>query len=200
MKHALSAFILSFLLPAFLQAAAPASAQVVVYKSDACSHCTMYLSTLYDALQQAGYANVVQKDFLNDPQVRVELEQLQEQNGVPLTMRGHMVVSVGGSYLFEGHVPPEKVVSFLQNEAAKTGRILVFQDSMGDTWETFAVRDANGAIAQFGRAEPIPAFVQAGSSPVGFGPVPLNADFSKLVLPALIIIVPFGLVLVFGRK
>ena len=45
---------LALILPLSTLAADLSSSKVVVYKSDACSHCTPYLSKLYEAFQAAG--------------------------------------------------------------------------------------------------------------------------------------------------
>ena len=116
-------------------------------------------------------------------------------------MQGHLLVIIDGRFLFEGHVPPEKIISFLENDAPGYGKLVAFQDSMGEDWESYSVMNSRGEVRQCAKQDPIASCENGGTvleNPSGL--LPPDFDSSRLFLPAMIIIVPIGLILVFGRK
>ncbi|MEM2138361.1 MAG: DUF411 domain-containing protein [Candidatus Anstonellaceae archaeon] len=112
---------------------APAfSASVLIYKNGGCGHCGPYVEGLVAMLEKNGRRDYVIKDFMADAAARADMVALQEQFAVPLEMQGHMLTVIDGKYLFEGHVPPALIESYLKNPK---GAVVVTQDKMSGATE-----------------------------------------------------------------
>lgn len=128
-----SIIIFIFLLSIITQiwAASNTSAHtVVIYRSEACGHCTPYVNSLKTHLKGIGYNNIVTKEFVNDMEIRKEVATIQDKFKVPLSMQGHMLVLINDKYLFEGHVPVNLIINFLEKKSKSYDSIVVTQDSM----------------------------------------------------------------------
>lgn len=175
------------------------ASQAVIYKNEACGHCGPYLERLLPALKAAGITDVVEKDFVNDVNVRSELAKLQESFNVPLTMQGHMLTIIDGKYLLEGHIPVDKVSSFLKNPPA--GRLVVYLDSMTGEALPYSVLTEDGQVKQCAADQEIQACASSSSSE-GSGSIPSAASGGIIFPPwfaaALVVLVPLGLIIKFG--
>lgn len=106
-----------------------------IYYNEACGDCAVYLNgDLVPALQGAGAARIVVKDYVNDRDARAELTALNDAMGIPFELQSHLVTFVAGSVLtvFEGHVPRGLIEDALSlAPTQRPPRLLLYQDSMG---------------------------------------------------------------------
>ncbi len=107
---------------------------VVVYKNEACGHCSVYLQEFYAFLRERGITNVAEKRLINSPFTRAELTVLNEEHKVPVEMQGHMTVVVGNRLFLEGHVPVKLLKPlFDQYTLQSMPELVLLQDSMEST-------------------------------------------------------------------
>ncbi len=185
--------VISLILAIFLfldSAAAEEAKKAIIYKNEACGHCNPYIDELYPVLAELGYGIEI-KEFINSPEVRKELSELQDSFGVPLQYRGHMLVFVEGKHLFEGHVPVEVIGSFLLNPSNES--VIIYQDSMDEANTYFIV---SGDVA-FECSITTPVLECDGSSDSKKEENLWNHPF---FLPILILLVPVALIAKYGLK
>ncbi|MBI4361329.1 hypothetical protein HY572_06180 [Candidatus Micrarchaeota archaeon] len=165
--------------------ATAATPRMLVYKNDACSHCGPYLQQLFAMLEENGVAadQVVVRDYLNSPNDRREVAELQARFGVPLDMQGHMVAVMDGVYVLEGHVPLSVVQGYL-NAPKPDQPVVVYQDSMQPNVQTYAVLYAGKRQIYAVNGEPV---------------TPPSEDYSKYVIPAILLAMT-GLLAFLGLK
>lgn len=181
--------MLFVLLLAIGLAAAYTPQQAVIYKNEACGHCTAYISSLYKTLESAGIKQIEIKDFLGDPSIRTEVSSIQSKFEVPVEMQGHLVTLVDGKYLFEGHFPQELMKKFLLEDAQNYGKLVVTQDSMGQAESYFHLE--NGKVVECPINQPISECTKnggkTGSNPV-FDVLKVKMDSNLLVLGLLALV------------
>jgi cytochrome c biogenesis protein CcdA len=120
-----------------VQAAAPDP--VTVYYNRACADCLQYIEqTVVPLLRNAGYANLVYKDYVNEPANRTELLEQSESLGVPPDLQSHLTVFVGDRLILQGHVPEHVVANLLAAPADAFERMLVYQDKMSGATDYIA--------------------------------------------------------------
>jgi hypothetical protein len=106
-KGKLSVVLFTLLLLAGPLASVRASAEeaITIYYNRACADCLHYIEeTIVPLLWQAGYAAPVYKDYVNQPDHRVELLARSEELGVPASLQAHLTVLVGERLILEGHI------------------------------------------------------------------------------------------------
>ncbi len=81
--------------------------QVSIYKNEACGHCSMYLGELNEYLLSIDGVKITDKNMINDPSARAELNALNQRYGIPIQFQGHMVVNLNNDIFLEGHGPPQ---------------------------------------------------------------------------------------------
>ena len=124
-----SFFTLFILLFSFAALAQP---QVTVYKNEACGHCGMYLSNFRLFLDERGSGPYVEKQIINNPLMREELSRFNSERDIPISMQGHMVVSMGNLVL-EGHVPIDMLEEFMNMYPdGNYPKAVIYQDYMLD--------------------------------------------------------------------
>ena len=112
-----------------VQASAPGS--VTVYYNRACADCLYYIEeTVVPLLRDAGYTDLIYKDYINEPANRTELLAQSEALGVPPDLQSHLTVFVGDRLILQGHVPEHVVAGLLAAPADAFERMLVYQDKM----------------------------------------------------------------------
>jgi cytochrome c biogenesis protein CcdA len=120
-----------------VQAAQPDA--VTVYYNRACADCLHYVDeTVVPLLHDAGYGEPVYKDYINDPENRVELLERSDELGVPPDLQSHLTVFIGERLILEGHVPEQVVADLLAAPADTFERMLVYQDKMSGATEYVA--------------------------------------------------------------
>ncbi|MBI5884739.1 hypothetical protein HZB89_01430 [archaeon] len=136
MKPPIVARLFFALLSFFLIFAASASAAVnetaVIYKNEACGHCTPYLQELKPFLEANGFASITEKNFINDDSARKELLAFNAARKIPLDLQGHMTI-VLNNLVLEGHVPLKAVKEvFDKYPLHDFPELILYQDSMDD--------------------------------------------------------------------
>ncbi len=121
---------------------------VIIYYNEACSMCSDYIKQEFvPALERLGVKNIVKKDYVSEPQHRVELNELNKKYQIPSTLQGHFVALVGTEeephkIILGGHVPLPVVVDLLtkgekDGEEYRFEHLLVLQDEMEDAKSYF---------------------------------------------------------------
>jgi cytochrome c-type biogenesis protein len=112
-----------------VRASAPDS--VTVYYNRACADCLHYIeATVAPLLRDAGYTDVVYKDYINEPENRADLLARSDALGVPPDLQSHLTVLVADRLILQGHVPRAVVADLLAAPADAFERVLVYQDKM----------------------------------------------------------------------
>lgn len=154
----ISALILLFsLVPTLVNAEEnPEYQTATIYYNEACSMCAMYINKeLIPTLEEAGIENIIKKDYVNEKQNRIELNELNKEYNIPPTLQGHFMVFIDDKIILGGHVPEHIVIALLTKDfefrenskefsgSQKTSffeddKILVLQDEMEDAKSYFA--------------------------------------------------------------
>ncbi|MEE9616098.1 MAG: hypothetical protein V3T90_03730, partial [Anaerolineae bacterium] len=120
-----------------VQASAPGS--VTVYYNRACADCLYYIEeTVVPLLRDAGYTDLIYKDYINEPANRTELLAQSEALGVPPDLQSHLTVFVGDRLILQGHIPEHVVAGLLAAPADTFERMLVYQDKMNGATDYIA--------------------------------------------------------------
>lgn len=164
------------------------SASALIYKNQGCGHCGPYVEGLVAMLEKNGYRDYVVKDFMSDSAARAEMVAIQEKFGVPLAMQGHMLVLIDDKYLFEGHVPPQLIESYMKNPK---GTVVVTQDKMSGATDYQMLM--NGKIETCDINEPIQECDGHGTAQAA--PHPLESN----LLPFILLLSAGGAILYYMR-
>lgn len=128
-----------------VQAAEPTP--VTVYYNRACADCLHYVDeVVVPLLRDAEYGDPVYKDYINQPEHRVELLERSEALGVPPDLQSHLtlfVPALGAGHddarlILQGHIPEQVVADLLAAPKDAFGRIVVYQDEMSGATEYVA--------------------------------------------------------------
>ncbi|MGD1995962.1 MAG: cytochrome c biogenesis protein CcdA [Anaerolineae bacterium] len=127
-----SLILLSYASSAWADAPDP----VTVYYNRACADCLHYIQeTVAPLLRDAGYSELVYKDYINEPDNRAELLTRSDALGVPPALQSHLTVFVGDWLILEGHIPKHVVTDLLAAPADAFDRMLIYQDKMSGATE-----------------------------------------------------------------
>ncbi|NIN66940.1 MAG: hypothetical protein GTO63_20040 [Anaerolineae bacterium] len=119
-----------------LDVQASASDPVTVYYNRACGDCLHYIEeTIAPILKEAGYTDLVYKDYINEPANRTELLAESDRLGVPPELQSHLTLFVGDRLILEGHVPAAVVADLLAAPDDAFDAMLVYQDKMSGATE-----------------------------------------------------------------
>ncbi|HDQ73916.1 MAG TPA: hypothetical protein ENN19_17740, partial [Chloroflexi bacterium] len=88
--------------------------------------------------RDVGYGTPVYKDYINDPENRIELLERSDELGVPPDLQSHLTVFVGERLILEGHIPEQVIAGLLVAPVDAFERIVVYQDKMGGATEYVA--------------------------------------------------------------
>lgn len=112
--------------------------KATVYYNEACTMCSMYLKMeLLPLLKKNGVSDITMKDFVNEKQNRVELNNLNKKWNIPPTLQGHFMIFIDNDLVLGGHVPSH-IVNDLLTEKSSFDRLLVLQDDMSNAKSYFA--------------------------------------------------------------
>ena len=200
MVNKLTGVFFIFVLSSLIFAHSMEDWKITIYKSAGCGHCVPYLEDLMNTLTKAGVTDIQNKEFLGNEKVRVELANLQDKVGVPLNLQGHLVVSVDdgsgpGYALFEGHVPPALIVDFLENDHERQHKgTVVTQDAMdlSTVKEYFHFKDGITKTCEI--TEKIIDCEKKESAGTGSGNSTVSFEWTSILIPAIILIVPMVLI------
>jgi len=129
--------------------------EAVIYYNEACTDCTLYIKEkLIPLLKEEGVTKIVLKDYVNNPEYRRELIALNEREGIPPRLMGHLTAVIDGRIFLQGHVPEHAVREALRWE----GRLVVYQDSMSANAKSYRVWAPGGEIREYPIDEPLSTY------------------------------------------
>src|SRR3989344_4059676 len=123
-------FFFLFALMLLGSAIANAGTEVIVYKSESCGHCGIYLKELKDFLSERSITSITEKSILSDKEALRELDSFTKEHEIPYEMQGHMVTIIN-NLILEGHIPLDALEDIF-NEYPDNNfpETVLFQDSM----------------------------------------------------------------------
>jgi cytochrome c biogenesis protein CcdA len=133
--------------------------KATIYYNGACHHCVDYINeNLIPVLEEFGL-QTVKKDFVNNPEYRTELSELNELLGIPLELQGHFTTFIDSKIILEGHVPEHVIRDLLNKEnQGKFEKIVVLQDEMHDV-RSYRVWAFEGEIKEYAIDTPITEYL-----------------------------------------
>lgn len=150
--------LLSLAFPVNAQEVQPKYDTAVIYYNEACSMCAMYITEeLIPTLKEAGLKNIIKKDYVNEKQNRVELNELNKELNVPPNLQGHFVVFIDNKIVLGGHVPKHVVLDLLTKDL-EFDTMLVLQDEM-DGAESYFAWGFKGEAKEYATNEPIEEYI-----------------------------------------
>jgi len=141
-------------------AAQAAGLQAVIYYNEACDECVKYIEgSLIDILSDYD-VTVVRKDYINQPENRRELNQLNEELGIPLDLQSHLAVYIDGGRIILMGEPPEAVVrELLESQGGSFEKILIYRDEGagdGDRYQAWAFA---GPVQSYPSSTPVQSYL-----------------------------------------
>ncbi len=101
--------------------------RAVVYYNEACDECVTYVEGELTAIMAAYQIQLEKKDYINLPEYRRELNELNDSLGIPLELQSHLVTFIDdGRIVLQGEVPRAAIEALLQNDLRTPERILVY--------------------------------------------------------------------------
>ncbi len=104
--------------------------EAVIYYNEACHHCVMYIDEELNPILDELGIDVIRKDYINNREYRKELNELNEQLGVPFELQGHFTTFMDNRIILQGHVPEHVIKGILSVKDQVFEKIIVFQDEM----------------------------------------------------------------------
>ncbi len=124
--------------------------KAVLYANEACGHCNMYIDSIKVYLEDLGYDTEI-RYMINDPTIRTEVNKLNVDNDIPVSMQGHLIINLNDRLFLEGHVPVEIIDPFMKKyPKGDFPKTVIFQDEMADIEDlkSYRVMDAYGNIKE----------------------------------------------------
>src|SRR3989338_4971890 len=122
-----------------------ATDKVIIYKNEACGHCSVYLNTLKEILSEKSI-EFEEKNILSDKKALEELNQFTKGREIPFELQGHMVI-IFNNLVLEGHVPFPVIEELFQKYPKYDfPKLLVYQDSMEDLVTDYTILDEQGNV------------------------------------------------------
>ncbi len=98
----------------------------------------MYINNELEIILEESGLQLVRKDYINNRDYRTELNELNDELGIPIQLQGHFTTFIGTGIILEGHVPEHVIRDILKEEnKAKFERIIILQDEMEDAHNYF---------------------------------------------------------------
>lgn len=119
------------------------ASDAVIYKNEACGHCSMYLFNLNQFLQQKGITDIQERNLINDESARIELSNLNKEKNIPPELQGHMVVVLNKDLVLEGHVPIKVLEELFNTYNGNFPEIILYQDSMDTDVSSYKIMNDN---------------------------------------------------------
>ena len=119
------------------------ASDAVIYKNEACGHCSMYLFNLNQFLQEKGITNIQERNLINDESARIELSNLNKEKNIPPELQGHMVVVLNKDLILEGHVPIKVLEELFNTYNGNFPEIILYQDSMDEGISSYKIMNDN---------------------------------------------------------
>jgi len=110
----------------------------VIYYNEACTMCAMYvMEEMVPILKEGGVKEIIKKDYVNEKNNRIVLNELNKRWKIPPKLQGHFIVFIDNKLVLGGHVPKQVVLDLL-TEDLQYDKLLVLQDEMKDAKSYFA--------------------------------------------------------------
>ena len=119
------------------------ASDAVIYKNEACGHCSMYLFNLNQFLQEKGITNIQERNLINDESARIDLSNLNKEKNIPPELQGHMVVVLNKDLILEGHVPIKVLEELFNTYNGNFPEIILYQDSMDEGISSYKIMNDN---------------------------------------------------------
>ncbi|MBI5065165.1 hypothetical protein HZA97_02910 [Candidatus Woesearchaeota archaeon] len=121
---------------------------VLIYKNEACGHCTKYLAKFKEYLANDSF-KITEKNIINDISARKELDLLNQKHNIPFELQGHMAIVLNKDLILEGHVPLKIIDDLFKKYPDKNfPRIVIYQDSMSDDVDSYKVLEENKEVKE----------------------------------------------------
>lgn len=134
--------------------------QAVIYYNEACDECVKYIDGSLLGILADFEVNVVKKDYINQPENRPELNQLNEKLGVPLDLQSHLATYIDGGRIILMGEPPEAVVrDLLESRSGTWERILVYRDEGAAEGEGYLAWAFAGPVQSYPTGTPIQTYL-----------------------------------------
>jgi cytochrome c biogenesis protein CcdA len=159
--------------------------EAVVYYNEACDECVRYVDgDLAETLSAYG-VDLVRKDYINHREYRGELNQLNEQLGIPLELQSHLATYIdGGRIVLQGEPPRSVLEELLAWEGPVPERILVYSDEgEGGSYRVWGFR---GPVKSYPTGTSIQTYLEWFAAE-GAGPSGTNVEKSGMLLPAVLL-------------
>ncbi|MAT42731.1 MAG: hypothetical protein CL609_10340 [Anaerolineaceae bacterium] len=160
MKKTLSIlFLLTLALSTLTVQATSNSRQAVVYYNEACDECETYINGELQEIFKAYQVELVRKDYINQRETRKELNQQNDNLGVPLDLQSHLVTFIDDNRIILQGEPPRQVVEALLSASASElpDKILIYsEEGEGDGYKAWAFA---GPIQSYTASEPISTYL-----------------------------------------
>ena len=124
------------------------TADAIIYKNEACGHCSMYLGNLKQFFDEKGIS-YIEKSVINDEAARLELLEFNTRKNISPELQGHMTIVLKDKLILQGHVPTKLVREVIEsNSENQMPEMILFQDLMVDEIEidSYTVRDSTGNV------------------------------------------------------
>lgn len=139
-------------------ASAVGNPQVTVFFNEACQDCGELVKTEYPVFfQEYGY-EIELKDYINERENRVLLNEFNEKWGIPFELQSHIEAFVGENLILGGHVP-ESIRRYVLENTDEYDKLLIFQDKMHGEEKDYKVWDFKGEIKTYDIDEPITTYL-----------------------------------------
>lgn len=133
--------------------------RAVIYYNEACGMCAAHVhDDLPRMLSKVGISEFIKKDYVNEKENRVEMNDRINEFEVPLQLQSHIMTFVGDKVVLGGHIPEHVINDIFDSENLKRfKRIIVYQDLMhGDVDDYTVLAIPNYAESYVGEARVIP--------------------------------------------
>jgi cytochrome c biogenesis protein CcdA len=110
-----------------------AERQAIVYYNEACDECVVYVEGELADIMAANNINLIKKDYINQRENRTELNDLNDQLGVPLDLQSHLATFIDdGRIVLQGEPPKTVVNALLATDTSLPENILVYKGEVED--------------------------------------------------------------------
>ncbi len=122
--------------------------EAVIYKNEACGHCSGYLESLVAFLRENNFS-VSHKNVINDLNSRSELDSFNKRYGIPFDMQSHMTVVINEDLVLEGHVPMKLLEQLIEKYPDKKfPKLLIYQELMREDVDTYTILEENKDVKE----------------------------------------------------
>lgn len=134
--------------------------QAVIYYNEACDECVEYIDGSLLGILSDYDANVVRRDYINQPEHRRELNDLNDRLGVPLDLQSHLATYLDGGRIILMGEPPEAVVrELLSRQSSTPPRLLIYRDEGSADGGNYLAWAFAGPVQSYPPDTPIQAYL-----------------------------------------